>query len=83
MLRQSLKLWIRPGVREDLGVPGSDDASPFPLKSLRHDRRSAAPGASPRDLVNEVDQLIGESDRNLPAHPRMVPFREHDAARQV
>ena len=73
MLRQSLKLWIRPGVSEDLGVPSRDDASTFTLESLRDNRRSAAPSAGAHDLVNKVDQFIRESDRDLPAHPRMVP----------
>jgi hypothetical protein len=73
VLRQSLKLWIWPGVGKDLGVPGCDDAATFALESLRDNRCSAAPGAGARDLVNKVDQLIGESDRNLPAHPKTVP----------
>ena len=33
MLGQSLELWIRPGVREDLSVAGRDDASTFALES--------------------------------------------------
>ena len=77
MLRQSLKLWIWPGVSEDLGVPGCDDASTFPLERSCDDRRPAAPAAGARDLVNKVDQLIGESDCNLPCHPIMLPYWYH------
>ena len=36
-LRQSLKLWVRAGASEDLGVPGRDDAATLTLESLRYD----------------------------------------------
>jgi hypothetical protein len=62
-------------VGEDLGVPGRDDAPAFPLERLSDDRGSAAPGAGADDLVNKLDQFIGETNRNLPAHPKMIPNR--------
>ena len=73
MCRQSLELWIRPSVSENLRIARRDDASSLPFESSCDYRRAAASSAGARDLVNKLNQIIGQPNGNLPAHPKMVP----------
>jgi hypothetical protein len=48
----------------------------FAFQRYRHDRRSAASGSGLDDLVDELDQVVWESDCYLSAHPVMVAVWE-------
>lgn len=77
MLGETGQLVIGTRRSQYLGVARSDHSSPLPFEGSRYDRGATrlAPGAD--DLVDELDQVIGESYRDLLAHPNMVPNWEH------
>jgi hypothetical protein len=72
VLGQPGKLRVRTGAGQDLGVARSDRAPALAFERQGDDRRPAASGAGADDLVDEVDQLIWESNGDLLAHPIMV-----------
>jgi hypothetical protein len=73
MLSESHELRIRVGASQDLSVTLSHCVSTLALERAGNDCRSTAGCAGVDDLVNELDQLIGETHSYLPTHPRMVP----------
>jgi len=60
-----------------LGVVRSDHSSPLPFEGSRDDRGATRLAAGADDLVDELDQVIGESHRDLLAHPNTVPNWDH------
>lgn len=72
MLGEPSELWVRTGAGKDLGIAFGDRAPALTLERPRDDRRPTAGGAGINDSVNEIDQLVGKPDCDLPAHPKMV-----------
>ena len=62
---------------EDVGITGGDYASALALKCARHNGSSATSRAGFDNVVNKVDQLVGESNCDLLAHPITVADWEH------
>jgi L-threonylcarbamoyladenylate synthase len=74
VLGESGELGILGGAGEDLGVARGCRTAAFALERARDDGGAARLGAGADDIVDEVDQLLGEPDRDLLAHPIMVAF---------
>lgn len=72
VLSQSRKLWVRAGAGENPGIAFGEGVPTLALQRPGDDNRPAACGAGVDDLVNEVDQLVGKSNSDLLAHPKMV-----------
>ena len=92
MLGQSGELWIWTGAGDDLGIARRHHAPSLPLERLGDYCSPAAPATGADDFVNEVNDVVGEPDRDLLAHPIMVAKWEQasgektaptDAARAV
>jgi hypothetical protein len=64
---------IGTGCGEDLGVAGSDHPSPLSFERARDNRGATRLPTTAYELVNELDQVIGESYSDLLAHPNTVP----------
>lgn len=73
MLGKAGKLGIPARSSEDLGVACSDRTSALALERTGHDRGPAGLGTGVDELVDELDQLVWQTDGDLLAHPKMVP----------
>lgn len=78
MLGETGEHGIRTAPRQNLGIARGDHATALALQRPGDDRRTAAPGSAADELVDELDELIREPDRDLLAHPVMVPKRYQD-----
>lgn len=58
----------------------SDHASSLSLKRASHDGSTTALPAARNDLVDEIDEVIGESYCDLLAHTKMVPEWDQSVA---
>ncbi len=56
-----------------LGVAGSDHSSPLSLERARDNGGSARLSAGADDLIDKLDEVVGESYSDLLAHPNTVP----------
>ncbi len=65
---------VRTLLREHLRVPRSDHTTTLTLERSSDDGRTAAPGAAVDELVDELHELVRESNRDLLAHTKMVPI---------
>lgn len=72
MLGEPRQLWIRTGAGKDPGIAFSAGAPALALERTGDDHRPAARAARVDDPVDEVDKLLGKSNGNLLAHPKMV-----------
>jgi hypothetical protein len=72
MLSKPCELWIRTGAGKDPGVAFCKSAATLALERERDDRRAAALSARVHDLINEVDEIVWQSNSDLLAHPKMV-----------
>jgi len=73
MLGEAGKLGILARSSKDLGVACSARAAALALERTGDDCRPAGLGTGADELVHEVDELIRETNRDLLAHPIMVP----------
>jgi Arc/MetJ-type ribon-helix-helix transcriptional regulator len=76
VLGQSVELGIRAGAGQDLGIARGHHAPALPFECLGDDCRAAAAGAGTDEFVEEVDELVRESNSDLLAHPNMVAKRD-------
>jgi hypothetical protein len=72
VLSQPSELRIIACASEDLGIAHRSDATTFALERPRDDRSPTVGDARAHGLVDELDQVIREPYRNLPAHTNMV-----------
>ncbi|MGH2868688.1 MAG: hypothetical protein ACRDNK_14135 [Solirubrobacteraceae bacterium] len=74
VLGQPGQLWIWSRGGQNLSVMGGDRPSPLALKGACDDGRSAALPAAADNLVDKLDQIIGEPNGDLLAHTNTVPL---------
>jgi len=74
MLGKTGKLGIPTRSSKNFSIACSDRTPPLTLKRAGHDRRPTGLGASANEFVDELNQLVGETYRNLLAHTDMVPI---------
>lgn len=72
MLGEPVKIRVRTGSSENLGIPRSDHTPALTLKRSGHNRRTTVPCAGIHSLVHEVDEIIREANRDLLAHTKTV-----------
>jgi hypothetical protein len=73
MLGQAGELGVAARPCKDLRVTGGKDSPPFAFEGTSDNPGATRPATGLDDLVNERDQLVGQPDRDLLAHPEMVP----------
>jgi hypothetical protein len=73
MLGQSGKLRIRACASQDLGVARSHRAPAFAFERAGDDSGATASHTRVNEVVYELDEIVWKTDRNLLAHPNMVP----------
>jgi len=76
VLGKAGQLGVWTGTSEDSRVARCNDTSALTLERPGDDRRPAALLAAANDLVDEFNEIIREPNRDLSAHPRMVPQRD-------
>ena len=72
MLSEPSEIWVRTGAGKDPGIPFCESTATLALERAGDDCRPAAPGARVDDLIEEVDEIVWESNSDLLAHPIMV-----------
>lgn len=72
MLGESVKIRVRTGASEDLGVPRSNHAPTLTLESATHNRGTTVPDACIHSLIHEIDEIIREANRDLLTHTKTV-----------
>jgi hypothetical protein len=75
VLGEPCELWVRTGVGENPGIAFCEVTPTLALKRPGYNSRPAALGAGIDDRINEVDNLLWESNCDLFAHPIMVAKR--------
>lgn len=83
MLGQPGELRVRTGAGQDRGIARRDHATALAFERACDDCGSAVCSASTDDLVDEVDQLIWETNGDLLAHPNMVADWYHGGGRPL
>jgi hypothetical protein len=79
VLGKSGQVRVRAGGGEDLSVSSGDGAPPLAREGACDHGRSAARLTAADDLVDELDEIIGETDGDLFAHTNTVPIRDGTA----
>lgn len=74
MLGKAGKLRILTRSSEDLSIARGDRPSTLALQRAGHDRSPARLRPSTDKRIDEIDQVIRESNSDLLAHPIMVPI---------
>jgi hypothetical protein len=72
VLGQSHQLWIWAGAGQDLGVASRNCTPALALKRSGDDCRPAASETGINDPIDELDEIVGEPNSDLLAHPTMV-----------
>jgi hypothetical protein len=66
---------VRAGASENPGIAFCELATALALKCPGHDSGPAALGAGVDDLIDEVDEIVWKTYRDLLAHPKTVAKR--------
>jgi hypothetical protein len=66
------QLRVGTGAGKDSGIVFGESAPALALERTGDDYRPAAGGAGVDYLVDEVDKVVWQSNRDLLAHPKMV-----------
>ena len=74
---QPVEVGRRGCARKELGIAGSKLATAFTSQGSYHHIRTTRRVAVGDEPVNEVDDVIRESNGDLPGHPKTVPIRYH------
>jgi hypothetical protein len=72
VLGKPCELRVRTGAGKDPGIAFGEGAATLTLERTFDDRCAAASRAGVHDLIDEVDQIVRESNSDLFAHPKMV-----------
>ncbi len=73
---KTVKVGVGARLSQDGRVPGCDLPTPFPVQGACDDDRPAVGLAVSDEPVNEVNDVVGQSDGDLLAHTIMVSVRD-------
>lgn len=67
---------------ENRRIAGSDQPAPLAFERFEHKRCAALDMPLSHFLVDEIDDVVGQSNGDLLAHPKMVPIWDADRYRR-
>ncbi len=77
MLSQAIHVLVTTGTRQDRGIAGRDGPPSLSFQGSSDNHGTTVGPAISHETVDEIDDVLGEANRDLLAHPKRYPCGMH------